>query len=253
MIGREPQYSDESEAYLVAEDGRQQRIPGVFDQAFLTGVEGVTEVIMIRHAQPDINFEGIVGDQIDPPLTDHGRVQAQLTGEAFSLKNIDAIFASPLKRALQTAEEIAPHHKSLEIQVLDDLREVEIFRDVPPDKTAIEFVGRELLLAARQRMLEERSWDVYPYTEPNHDFRKRTINAVETCIALNAGERIIIVCHGGVINAYFGHIIRSSYDMFFRPAHASVNIAVAGEGRRVLRLVNDTHHLSTAEGDLATY
>ncbi len=41
--------------------------------------------------------------------------------------------------------------------------------------------------------------------------------------------------------------------MFFRPAHASVNIAVAGEGRRVLRLVNDTHHLSTAEGDLATY
>jgi hypothetical protein len=50
-----------------------------------------------------------------------------------------------------------------------------------------------------------------------------------------------------------GHIIRSSYDMFFRPAHASVNIAAAGEGRRVVRLLNDTHHLSTGEGDFATY
>jgi broad specificity phosphatase PhoE len=110
-----------------------------------------------------------------------------------------------------------------------------------------------LLIAARTRMLEERTWDVYPHTEPSFDFRKRTINAVEACIAHNAGERIVIVCHGGVINAYAGHIIKTPYDMFFRPAHASVSIVVAGEGRRVIRLLNDTHHLTTAEGDFATY
>jgi hypothetical protein len=39
----------------------------------------------------------------------------------------------------------------------------------------------------------------------------------------------------------------------FRPAHTSVNIVVAGLGRRVLRLLNDTHHLSTAEGEFVTY
>jgi broad specificity phosphatase PhoE len=216
-------------------------------------VEGVTEIIMVRHAQPDINFEGVVGDTIDPPLTEYGRMQARLTGEALSLKEVHAIFVSPLKRAMETAQAIAQHHKHLEPQVVDDLREVEVFRDVPPDKTAVEFIGRELLLACRQRMIDERSWDVYPYTEASYDFRKRTINAVETCIAHNLGERIVIVCHGGVINAYLGHIIKSPYDMFFRPAHASVNIAVAGEGRRILRLLNDTHHLSTAEGDFATY
>lgn len=235
------------------DEPRQSRVPGVFDQAFLTGIENITEVVMVRHAQPDINFEGIVGDQRDPPLTEHGRFQAKLTGEAFSLTQIDAIYASTLSRAKETAEAIAEHHKGLEVQIMPDLREVEVFRDVPDDKRVQDYVGMDLLLAARERMLTERSWDVYPHTESSFDFRKRTINAVEACIATNEGKRIVIVCHGGVINAYMGHIIKSPYDMFFRPAHASVNIAVAGEGRRVLRLLNDIHHLTTAEGDFATY
>jgi len=37
------------------------------------------------------------------------------------------------------------------------------------------------------------------------------------------------------------------------PAHRSVSTVVAGAGRRVLRLLNDTHHLTTAERDFATY
>jgi probable phosphoglycerate mutase len=233
--------------------GRKLRVPGVFDQAFLTGVEGVTEVIMVRHAQQDANFEGVIGETVDPPLTEHGRMQAKLVGEALSTRKIDGIFASPMKRAMETAQAIAGHHKHLELTVVPDLQEVGVFRDVPPDKTVEGFMGRELLLGVRQRMLEERSWDVYPLSEPSYDFRKRTINAVEMAIAHNSGERIVIVCHGGVINSYIGHIIKSPYDMFFRPGHASVSIVAAGDGRRIVRLLNDTHHLTTAEGDFATY
>ena len=58
---------------------------------------------------------------------------------------------------------------------------------------------------------------------------------------------------GGVINAYVAHIIGSPYDMFFRPAHTSINTVVAGGGRRVLRLLNDTHHLRTGEADFLSY
>ncbi|HEV8574726.1 MAG TPA: histidine phosphatase family protein [Dehalococcoidia bacterium] len=232
---------------------RQARPPGVFDQAFLTGVPDVTEVLLVRHGQQEIDVHGAtVGDWIDPPLSEQGRLQARLLGEALSLKRIDAVFASKLRRASETAGEIARHH-DLEVEYLDDLREVEVFRDVPPDKTALDFLGKELLEAVRERMLNERNWDVYPFSESSYDFTKRAVNAIETAIAKNAGERIAVVCHGGVINAYVGHIIGSRYDMFFRPAHTSVSIVVSGEGRRILRLLNDTHHLTTAEGDFASY
>jgi broad specificity phosphatase PhoE len=174
-------------------------------------------------------------------------------GESLSSRKIDAIFASPMNRAMETATAIVSHHKKLELNVINDLREVEVFRDVPHDQSVQEFLGMELLLGVRQRMLQERSWDVYPLSESSYDFRKRSINAVEMAIAHNSGERIVIVCHGGVINSYIGHIIQSPFDMFFRPAHASVSIVVAGEGRRIVRLLNDTHHLTTAEGDFATY
>lgn len=229
------------------------RAPGVFDQAFLTDVEGVTEVFFVRHAQPNVNFEGVVGDSIDPPLTEYGRMQAQLVGEALSTTVFAAIFSSPMKRAMETADAIVRHHKHLPMKVVPDLAEVGIFRDIPPDQKVAEFLGPELLLGVRERMLEERSWDVYPFSESSHDFKKRTINAIEGCIAHNAGTRIAIVCHGGVINAYVGHIVKSPYDMMFRPAHTSVNVVIAGNGRRVLRLLNATHHLTTAEGEFVTY
>ena len=240
-------------AQQVPEPGRAARVPGVFDQAFLTDVEGVTEIFFVRHAQPDINFEGVVGDSIDPTLTEYGRMQAKLVGEALSTTEFHAIFASPLKRAMETAEAIAHHHKHLELNVVPDLAEVGVFRDIPRDQKVQDFLGKELLLGVRQRMLEERSWDVYPYSESSFDFKKRTINAIEGCIAHNAGTRIAIVSHGGVINAYTGHIVKSPYDMFFRPAHTSISIVVAGEGRRVVRLLNDTHHLTTGEGEFVTY
>ncbi len=233
---------------------RQGRPPGVFDQAFLIGVDETTEVLLIRHAKQDVDFAGAtMGEIIDPVLSDQGRQQARLLGQLLSAAKLDAIFTSTLKRAVQTAEAIAQHHRHLEMQVMDDLREVEVFRDIPGDKRAEEFLGKDLLEALRLRMLNERSWDVYPHSESSYDFRKRAINSVETAIARSQGERIAIVCHGGIINAYVGHIIGSPYDMFFRPAHASINTVVAGGGRRVLRLLNDTHHLRTGEGDFLSY
>ncbi len=56
--------------------------PGVFDQTFLTGVDGVTEVLLIRHGQQDIDFNGPVGEVMDPPLSETGLAQAALVASA---------------------------------------------------------------------------------------------------------------------------------------------------------------------------
>jgi broad specificity phosphatase PhoE len=230
------------------------RTPGVFDEAFLTDAPEVTEVLLIRHGQqyiPDME-KATTGDWIDPPLSEHGRAQARLLAAGLSTLKIDHIFCSPLKRAMETAQPVA-EMQGLEPEIVHDLREVEVFRDVPPEQTAREAFGDDLLHAVRKRMLAERNWDVYPLSESSYDFLKRTINAVEAAIARNAGERIAIVCHGGVINAYMGHIIGSRYDMFFRPAHTSINVALAGGDRRVPRSLNDVHHLTTPDGDFLSY
>ncbi len=230
------------------------RPPQIFDRAFLTDVEDVTEIVLVRHGEQHIADPrgGPVGDIIDPPLSERGVAQARLVGERFSAEKVDAVYASPLRRAFDTGVQVARHHR-LEPQVMPDLREVEVFRDIPPEKTAVDFIGRDLLLGIRERMIREKSWDVYPYSESSAEFRRRTVNALEGIIATNEGKRVVVACHGGVINAFVGHVIGSPYDMFFRPAHTSVSIVAAGGGVRAVHVLNDTHHLQTSEGNFLSH
>lgn len=230
------------------------RVPSVFDLAFLTGVEPVTELVLVRHGQqhvPDPR-RGPVGDQIDPPLSEVGQRQVELVGQRFAGQRVDAVYASTLQRAHDTGRAIARHH-GLEPIVIDDLREIEIFRDIPPEQSAVDFVGRDLLLGIRDRMVNEKRWDVYPYSEPSAEFRKRTVNAIEAIACTNDGRRVVVACHGGVINAYLAHHLGIGYDMFFRPAHTAVNVVLAGQhGVRALQSVGDVHHLD-GHPDLVTY
>jgi broad specificity phosphatase PhoE len=100
-------------------------------------------------------------------------------------------------------------------------------------------------------MMCEKSWDVYPCSEPSRDFRKRVVNTIEGIAAAHDGQRVVIVCHGGVINAYLAHHLGIGYDMFFRPQHASINVVLAGHhGIRAPRTLGDTHHL---RADQVTY
>jgi broad specificity phosphatase PhoE len=233
------------------ERAARQRIPGAFDIAFLSGRDDVTELLLVRHGQQDFDPGGPVSQLLDPPLSELGQQQAKLVGMALSTERIDAVYASPLKRAHATGHEIARHHR-LEPVVLPDLEEIGVFRDVPPDKTPLEFIGRQVLTGTRQRMITEKSWDVYPYSESSAEFRRRIINAIEGIIAMHPNERVVIACHGGVINCYVGHVIGSRFDMFFRPAHTSINVVAAGDGVRALYRLNDVYHLMTAEGSFAS-
>src|SRR6476659_6523868 len=100
---------DQNEAVAASDDVRaaKQRVPGSFDLAFLSNVENVTELWLVRHGQQDFDPNGPVAQLLDPPLSTLGRSHARLVGEALSTEKIDAVYASPLQRARDTGAEIA--------------------------------------------------------------------------------------------------------------------------------------------------
>jgi len=213
-------------------------------------VEGVTEVLLIRHGEQVRDMQ-TAADFRDPPLSDRGRQQAKALGASLAGVHFDAVFCSNLQRAHDTAHAITEHHK-LEPKVIEDLREHEVFRDLPDDKPLVEIMSRELLRALQSRLISEQTADAYPYSEGSAEFRKRVVNAVEQAIWTQRAERIAIVCHAGVINAYVSHVVKSPYDFIFGPDHTSVSVIVAMDNRRMVLRLNDSHHLRNGEVDLTS-
>jgi broad specificity phosphatase PhoE len=225
------------------------------DRAFLTNTAAVTELVLVRHGQqayPKDVGRSSAADWVDPPLSDIGNRQAEAVGQAMVGEPITAVFASPLQRAYDTGRQIARHH-GIEINVLPELREIELFRDLPDGVPLVEAVDPILLAGARERWVRDRRWDVYPFSETGDEFRHRVLMAIEGILATHPAERIVVACHGGVINAVAAAIVGVREDMFFRPAHASVHRVAALDERRVIWSLNETHHLSAVDPELVTW
>ena len=80
----------------------------------------MTELIIVRHGETEWNVAEVFRGQIDIDLSETGVKQAELLGGYLSTPTIEAIYSSPLKRALKTAEIIARPHK-LKVNVEPDL------------------------------------------------------------------------------------------------------------------------------------
>ncbi len=80
----------------------------------------MTEIIIARHGQTEWNVGEVFRGRIDIELDETGGEQAKLLAEYLSGRKIDAIYSSPLKRALETAETIASYHQ-LEVEIAPGL------------------------------------------------------------------------------------------------------------------------------------
>jgi probable phosphoglycerate mutase len=82
-------------------------------------------IILVRHGETDWNRElRIQGGSSDTPLNEKGRRQAEDLALRLNRDRIQAVYSSPLKRALETAEAIARYHQ-LGVVVEPLLREIE--------------------------------------------------------------------------------------------------------------------------------
>ena len=80
----------------------------------------MTQIILARHGETEWNVEEVFRGRIDIELNETGMKQAELLAKYLSAVKIDAIYSSPLKRALKTAEVIASYHK-LDVEIAPGL------------------------------------------------------------------------------------------------------------------------------------
>jgi broad specificity phosphatase PhoE len=136
----------------------------------------MTELLLVRHGETDWNAEGKLQGHTDRPLNDYGRRQAQALADRLAGESIDAVYASDLSRARETAE-ILGAKLGLPVLVDPDLREKNWgnWEGLTPDERLhIEFQG-----------------------ETSEAHRDRTLGAVQRIVERHPGGRIVVVTHGG--------------------------------------------------------
>ena len=193
------------------------------------------ELLLIRHAVP-VRREGTVGPA-DPELSENGLRQAELLADYLQSEKIDALYASPMKRALQTASPLS-RSAGLAINVVENVAEY--------DRNSNEYIPVEELKATNDPRWKEMlagGWSVEEETE--QEFVDRVVHGVEGIIAANQSAKVAIVCHGGVINAYIARILGLGNQRgFFYPNYTSIHrVAAARSGERSIVTINETSHL----------
>jgi broad specificity phosphatase PhoE len=194
------------------------------------------ELLLIRHALP-VRRE-LESGVADPELSTEGLAQAELLAAYLSTERLDAVYASPLRRAHQTAEPLAADHV-LPIVASPGVAEW--------DQHSSEYVPVEELKAAndpRWQELLDGVWNVEG--ESQEEFVERTTDTVEQIIAEHRGRRVAIVCHGGVIGSYLSRVVGlgPSANGFFYPNYTSIHrVAAASTGERSVVTINETSHL----------
>jgi broad specificity phosphatase PhoE len=86
--------------------------------------DGLTRLLLIRHLEPDRSVHGRAYGSLDAPLSGLALKQAAKLALALDGVRLDAVYASPLRRALETATPLAVHRKLVPV-VHEGLREID--------------------------------------------------------------------------------------------------------------------------------
>jgi 2,3-bisphosphoglycerate-dependent phosphoglycerate mutase len=186
------------------------------------------ELILIRHGLPERSAE-----TSDPPLSPTGHDQARRVAAALAGERVDAVHASTMRRAVQTAEPFAAQ-AGLSVDAHDGICEFDRASGV---YTPMEELKRE----------DYAAWLAFVERGQDPDiaaFQGRVVETLETLIARHKGQTVAVFCHGGVINVWTAHVLSMAPRLFFEPVYTSIHrYLCASSGQRNLVSLNDTAHL----------
>lgn len=192
------------------------------------------ELLLVRHGLP-LRIENSDGTAADPPLSDEGHEQAARVARWLEREAIDALYASPMRRAYQTAEPLVKT-SGLALQIEPGVVEF--------DPDAASYIPMEELKANDyERWLELVQGGLYAALDIV-GFRRGVVETLERLIAGNPGRRVAVFCHGGVINSWASHVLGIDSPLFFEPTYTSISrFLAASSGERSVVTLNEAAHL----------
>lgn len=152
----------------------------------------MTTVFFIRHARSDYSVQ----DNLIRPLSEKGYNDCALVTAFLHDKNIDAVFSSPYKRAVDTVSGFA-NSADLRIQIVDDFRERKI------DSVWIDDF----------KAFSEKQWSDFSYKlsdgECLAEVQERNISALNEILANYKDKRIVIGTHGTALSTIINYYDRT--------------------------------------------
>lgn len=159
------------------------------------------KIYLVRHGQSEDNAAGVLGGRRDSSLTGLGREQAQRVAEELAAVGIDLIYASPLKRSLETARIIADRLGVEDLEIDDRLmeRDFGILSGKPYADTK-KYAADIVRVGAVEYFLHAEGAEEFP------DLLSRAQEVLEEVKEKHAGEDVLLVTHSDL-----GKMIRAAY------------------------------------------
>ncbi len=195
----------------------------------------LTRIWLIRHGEPDPGIRGRCYGRLDVSLSAEGRRQLEPVAKRLASEPLSAIYTSPRKRALESAEIIAAPH-ACGVQTEHDLREIDF-----GDFEGLTYDDISKLYPALYRQWMDQPTEVeFPNGESFSMMRSRVTRAVAALHDRHAGQSVALVTHGGAIRIVLADALSVPSANVFRIAQrcAAINLIHFVGSHPVVELVN---------------
>jgi uncharacterized phosphatase len=153
----------------------------------------VTTILLVRHGETDWNLHRRVQGHSDTPLNDTGRAQARALAGELAGTTLDAIYASDLVRAHETARIVAAE-MGLGVTAIRDLRERHF--------GTWEGLTDQEIFARFPEAAEGGPWGD---AETREEMAQRVLDALQRIAAAHPGGQVLVVSHGGPLRSVLTH------------------------------------------------
>jgi len=202
----------------------------------------LTRIMLIRHGQTAWN-EGD-GERLrgrsDIELDEMGIRQAEATAAGVAQWEVAAIYSSPLRRAVTTADILAEPLK-LQVQPTEGLIDIDYgkWQGLSLEETAAD--DNKLY----QLWLKSPHLVTFPQGESLEQVRKRVVGAVDTLVPKHSGQTIVLVSHKVVCKVLLCSLLGLDNSHFWQVQQdlCAINIFEADESGFAICRLNDTCHL----------